>query len=135
MSSISSTDADISLIYDINWKNLWRQRFTDPLDDAESFRLNKYGYLIEIGNNIDHIDDATGQFMGLFRFTKFGWKNYFDFLSNKNSEDIKKMDVTTSFRLLIDETPNLIKCLPFDGIWGEIDSEEDIHLYRSKNLI
>ena len=76
LSSISSTDADISLIYDINWKNLWRQRFTDPLDDAESFRLNKYGYLIEIGNNIDHIDDATGQFMGLFRFTKFGWKNY-----------------------------------------------------------
>ena len=135
LNSIISTDADISLTYDINWQNLWKQRFSDPLLDAESFKLDKHGCLIEIGNKIDHIDDATGQFMGLFRFTKIGWKNYFDFLSKKNSDDVKKMDVTTSFRLLLEETTNSIKCLPFDGIWGEIDSEKDIYLYRNKKII
>ena len=45
------------------------------------------------------------------------------------------MDITTSFKLLIEETPNSIKCLPFDGIWGEIDSEKDVTLYRANKLI
>ena len=135
LNSIMSTDADICLTYDINWKNLWKQRFSDPLVDAESFRVDKQGCLIEIGNKIDHIDNAKGQFMGLFRFTKIGWKNYYDYLSEKSSEDVKKMDITTSFKLLIEETPNSIKCLPFDGIWGEIDSEKDVTLYRANKLI
>ena len=40
---------DIAISYDPNWLELWSKRFENPLDDAETFKINKGGYLIEIG--------------------------------------------------------------------------------------
>ena len=32
-----------------NWLELWSKRFENPLDDAETFKINEGGYLLEIG--------------------------------------------------------------------------------------
>ena len=36
------TKSDISIIYDPNWHNLWDMRFNNPLDDAETFKLDNF---------------------------------------------------------------------------------------------
>ena len=39
----------ISVSYDVGWKKLWKMRFKNPLDDAETFKINKQKNILEIG--------------------------------------------------------------------------------------
>ena len=42
---------DFSIISINNWKKIWKFRFSNPLNDLESFKLDKNNYLKEIGYN------------------------------------------------------------------------------------
>jgi len=44
-------------------------RFADPLADAEIFRINAAGQLLEIGGKTTRIEDIEGQYVGLLKFT------------------------------------------------------------------
>ena len=44
---LSETNSDISIIYDPNWLKLWDMRFDNPLDDAETFKLDSLSCLKE----------------------------------------------------------------------------------------
>ena len=46
---LSTSIHSLAISYDMNWRSLWKLRFNNPLDDAESFKLNDQGFLIEIG--------------------------------------------------------------------------------------
>ena len=37
------------ITYDRRWRELWTRRFADPLSDAETFRIDGAGTLLEIG--------------------------------------------------------------------------------------
>lgn len=58
----------VSVVIDRGWRGYWEHRFADPLDDAESLRLDGDGRIIEIGAPVDHIDEIEGQYIGLMRF-------------------------------------------------------------------
>ena len=47
-SLLDSTD-EISLMIDMNWRDLWSIRFTDPLDDAETLIIDSSGHIKELG--------------------------------------------------------------------------------------
>src|SRR5437879_5073240 len=40
---------DLAITYDPDWRTLWTRRFAEPLSDAETFRADASGRLIEIG--------------------------------------------------------------------------------------
>ena len=42
---------DISIVIDKNWKDLWSVRFDNPLEDAESLRLDKNELILVKGRN------------------------------------------------------------------------------------
>ena len=46
---LMESQAALAVTYDPNWLELWKQRFGDPLVDAETFRLNLDQTLAEIG--------------------------------------------------------------------------------------
>lgn len=48
---IIQAPGEIVISYDSNWLSLWSKRFDNPLDDAETFKIDEQGYLIEIGKN------------------------------------------------------------------------------------
>jgi choline kinase len=121
---------DLVVAYDRNWRNLWTRRFTDPLSDAETFRTNARGELLEIGNRATRIEDIEGQYMGLLKFTPTAWGKVETVLAGVDAATRAKMDMTTLLRALLD-VGFPIGTTGIAGQWGEIDSASDLELYES----
>jgi len=121
-----NSDYDIAITFDKNFTNLWQQRLDDPLSDLESFKIDKNGFLTQIGKKANSLDEIEGQFMGLLKFTANGWKKAEKILSKY---DIKKLDCTSALQILI-ENQIKIKAVGIDDMWGEVDNYNDLKLYE-----
>ena len=71
---LAQAPGEIVIAYDRAWRALWSRRFVDPLADAEAFRADESGRLVEIGNKTRNIDEIKGQCMGLLKFTPPAWE-------------------------------------------------------------
>jgi len=130
--SLIATDALLALTYDPEWLELWSKRFGDPLLDAETFRLTPANTLAEIGEKPRSVDEVQGQYMGLLRFTPKGWAELEYIRSSLSSVQCDKMHMTGTLQLLIEAARVPIKSIPYDGIWGEIDLEDDLDVYENQ---
>lgn len=120
---------DISLLYNTNWLKLWQTRFQDPLSDAETFKIDEYGRITEIGKRASRIDEIEGQYMGLISFSPKGFGILRDYLDTLSFEVKSKMDMTTLFSNLISNNIEIFG-IPYNGFWLEVDSENDLNLYE-----
>lgn len=127
--SLMTCDAPLAITYDPNWLELWRQRFGDPLLDAETFRLTPEHTLAEIGNEPKNVDEVQGQYMGLLRFTPGGWAEVLRIQTGLTPEQCDKMHMTGTLQRLIDKGCIPITAVPYTGEWGEVDSAEDLAMY------
>lgn len=130
--SLIKSTASIAITYDPNWLELWKQRFYEPLDDAETFRLSSKNTLLEIGGKPNTINEIQGQYMGLLRFTPNGWSQVIKYLSTINNKRIDKLQMTEMLQGMIMNFRVSIKAIPYRGFWGEIDSKEDLKLFQEK---
>lgn len=126
---LMASKGNIAISYNTNWLPLWEARFSNPLDDAESFKMSDSGNLIEIGNKVNDIREIQGQYMGLIYMTPEGWHQLKDTIAQKESKAIKKMDCTTLLNQLIGNKI-AINTVPSDSFWFEFDSQEDLDLYN-----
>ena len=62
---LASAPGQLVVAYDRDWRRLWTRRFACPLSDAETFRIDAAGQLLEIGGKTTRIEDIGGQYMGL----------------------------------------------------------------------
>ena len=109
---------------------MWARRFADPLADAETFRTDAAGRLLEIGGKTNRIEDIQGQYMGLLKFTPAAWNAVETLLSELDPATRDRLDMTGLLRrLLIANFP--VNTFATDGQWGEIDNPEDVALYES----
>lgn len=129
---VSECSAEIVISYDPNWLSLWQERFENPLDDAETFLLNDEGYLREIGNRTDDIENIQGQFMGLIKTTPKGWRDMARYLASCSSGDVDRMDMTSLLARLIAEGVK-IAAVPIIDPWYEFDSLSDLQLYERQD--
>ena len=127
--SLLNSKNDISLTYDTNWKSLWEKRFSNPLIDAETFIINSDNYVINIGEKTEKFSQIQGQFMGLLKLQPNGWNILKKIFYSFNSDERKKFDMTRILNLAI-KNDIKIKAVPFNGKWGEVDSETDLNLYK-----
>jgi choline kinase len=130
--SLLTTRASLAVTYDPNWLELWSQRFSDPLIDAETFRLKQGHTLAEIGNKPTSIDEVQGQYMGLLLFTPEGWTEVLRIRSGLAQKQRDKMHMTGTLQRVIDAGQIAIAAVPYIGKWGEIDSAEDLQ-HSEKN--
>jgi choline kinase len=121
---------DIAITYDLLWESLWRMRFHDPLEDAETFQISE-GYLISIGKRPKNIDEIQGQYMGLIKLTSRGWHRITDVLEGLSQDQIDELDVTTLLNYLLHKRIP-IGVVPVNGKWCECDNETDLALYQKK---
>jgi len=128
---LASALGQLVICYDRAWRRLWTQRFADPLLDAETFRVDAAGQLLEIGGKTTRIEDIQGQYMGLLKFTPSAW-NAVEVLLGTLQESIRdRLDVTGLLRRLLTGKQIPIDTFGTNGQWGEIDNPEDVALYQS----
>ena len=117
--------------FDRLWRKLWSRRFADPLSDAETFKINGAGELLEIGGRTQTIEDIEGQYMGLLKFTPVAWNAVEGILGTLDAANRDRLDMTGLLRRLLAAKSIAISTVGTDGEWGEIDNPGDVELYQS----
>src|SRR5271156_5971089 len=64
---LAAAPGQLVISYDRAWRRLWTRRFADPLADAETFRTDAAGRLLEIGDKTTRIDERGGKYRGLLK--------------------------------------------------------------------
>lgn len=131
-------DKDAVVVYDRAWEFLWRRRFNNPLQDAESFIIDEESRIRDIGRKVDSIDQIQGQYIGLMKFSPQAFQWMKDFTNQQPDSILNKMDMTTLLRLLI-EQGKPIYGMAINAGWCEIDTIADLslanELYRQGELV
>ena len=125
---LEESTADITITADIFWEDLWKLRFEDPLDDAETFK-SKNNELLEIGKKTKDISDIEAQYMGLIKLSEKGWKLMYELYSTFTDEKKDKMDMTSMLNALLERKVS-IKIVFVEGKWCEADNYSDIIAYE-----
>ncbi len=120
----------LAITYDTRWLDLWALRFPDPLDDAETFRVEDEN-VIEIGAQPSTVDEVRGQYMGLLRFDPGSWSAVHAVLDAYPPEVLDRLDMTSLLQALLREGQT-IRGVPVDGRWCEVDSPTDLAAYQDK---
>ena len=128
---LAAAPGELVIAYDRDWRRLWDRRFADPLADAETFRVDAGGRLLEIGGKTTRIDEIQGQYMGLSKFRPTAWRAVEALLSALDPPVRDLLDVTGLLRLLLIRNEIGIGTFGTDGQWGEIDNPEDVALYQN----
>ena len=134
--SLIAYDSPISLTSDSNWEEYWRVRMDDPLKDAESFKVDKFNNIFEIGKKPTSYNDIEGQYMGIIRIkSDFTSKvfNFYKSLDRNKSYDGQTFDnmyMTTFIQKLIDYGFNVNPVFVENG-WLEIDTIKDLEIYKN----
>ena len=116
---------ELAIAYDPVWAQLWRRRFADPRDDAETFRLTSDGALQQIGARPATVAEVQGQYMGLLRFTPPGWAEVRAVLDAMPPAEVDALDMTGLLQRLV-RAGRRIEAVPCQGAWGEVDSSTDL---------
>jgi len=122
--------SDITLTADRDWVELWKLRFENPLDDAETFKSDG-SRLIEIGGKTNNIEEIEAQYMGLLKFSQKGWQIVFDAYQSLCDKDKDNMDMTKMLNLLLSKSVE-INVIFINGGWCEADEYSDILAYENE---
>lgn len=127
----------VNVIIDTDWERYWRERCGDPLDDAETLKLDDSGRIVEIGKKPRSIDDIMGQYIGLLSFREEGIdamreiyyreKTLFECEGRRGvtpERDFPDIYMTDMLQALIDEGVE-VRSVPTAGGWLEIDTLAD----------
>lgn len=131
--SLLDSTADIAVVIDRQWEPYWRARFENPLDDAETLKLDGNGCITEVGQKPTSLRDVQGQYIGLMKFSAHGVEQLRQrFHAARQSGEIRgkfleKAYMTDMLQSLID-TGCQVQAVPVDGEWVEVDSARDLHL-------
>jgi len=127
--ALARAPGDLVVAYDREWLALWSRRFADPLSDAETFRADESGRLLEIGKKTTRLAEIEGQYMGLLKFTPGVWARIETELAAMDPAMRDRLDMTGFLgRLLEAGVP--ISTLATCGQWGEVDNPSDLALYE-----
>ena len=137
---------EFSIIVDKKWKKYWEIRNEDPLEDAESLRIDELGYITSIGQKVSNISEIQAQYIGLMKFqgdaTNIIKKFYFEMKEKAKSGNnplnsnipFEKSYMTDLLYGLIKKGIKL-KSVHIENGWLELDTMNDYKIYNSMNKI
>ena len=104
----------------------------NPLEDAETMKLDSSGHILEFGKKPMSYNDIEGQYIGLFKVSGNGIEEarelYHDLKRNTGDEskfdgkDFDNMYMTSFIRLIIDKVSS-VKANIINGGWLEFKDE------------
>ena len=131
LQKLIDSKADVSCVVDKKWKELWLQRMDNPLEDAETMKLNSDGSILELGKKPTGYGEIEGQYIGLLKFSREAIvkvRNFYHSLDKNafyDGKDFRNMYMTSFVQMIIDKLiPVQSVCI--EGGWLEIDCVEDL---------
>ncbi len=128
---IKKNKSDFCLLNNKNFLNNWKNRYSNPLKDLETFNYNKKKNLVEIGNKSKSYKKIKGQFMGLFKTKPKIWKKIISYVEKKRL-NINNISTTEFLNNLIANHQIKIKVIDYNNAWFEVDNKKDL-IYLNKN--
>lgn len=123
------------VVVDTNWLALWQLRNAQPLDDAESLRLDAHGRIIDIGQPVATVDEVKAQYIGLMRFHDTVLKSLIAILDDAKANDrpvngrpFATCYMTDLLQAYIDGGGD-VHPAAVDSGWLEFDTTDDLHNY------
>jgi len=136
LTALLACDAEIALMIDAKWKDLWSLRLDNPLDDAETLVMDNNGYVIELGKKPESYERIQGQYTGLIKVRADKIADLVKFYQQidrgriYDGKDFNNMYMTSFLQLLIDAGWQAKAVLVNNG-WLEVDSAEDLARYET----
>ena len=135
LQALIDSAAPISVIVDLAWRSYWEARFSDPLRDAETLRLDHEGRILEIGQKPLTMDEIQGQYIGLLKFRGQGLEQLQQVYQRlkvggvvaHGARPFEKMYMTDLLQAII-EAGHEVRAVPIRRKWLEIDSLDDYAL-------
>jgi len=128
------SDADISIVVDIDWRAYYVDRKDHPLEEAENVIFNANNEVVKIGKVLTAKDDVFGEFIGMMKFSPRGadlFKRHFQRAKElfwdrpfQRAKIFQKAYITDMIQDMVDlGVP--IHCVIIERGWKEIDTVED----------
>jgi len=137
-----ATKEECVVVVDKNWRKYWEMRFLNPLQDAESLRIDENGYITSIGQKVNEIEDIQAQYIGLMKLQGKALEDFKNFYenaksisssSNKNPLNpnlpFEKSFITDLLQGFINHGGK-IKAMQISNGWLELDTLDDYKLYE-----
>ena len=136
---------DLCVVIDKEWLKYWKIRFEKPLDDAESLIIDKRGYIKNIGQKVNNLNEIMGQYIGLMKFQNFGLNFLKEFYEKTKNESLKgnnslnsklpfeKSYITDLLQALIIEGCKM-KAISIHNGWLELDTIHDYEVYNQLHV-
>lgn len=130
LDALLASDQDVSVVVDRSWEPYWRERFGDPLLDAETLRVHE-GCIQEIGNPPQSLAEIEGQYIGLMRFSGVGIdriRKYYAEASKRGRlgpRPVSKAYMTDLLQYAID-SGEPVYAVEVESDWVEIDTADDL---------
>ena len=134
INDLSLAPGKLNVAYDPHWLQLWSKRFANPLDDAETFRVNREGFIEEIGRKPSTLQEIEGQYMGLLKFTPQAWNEAERIRASLNVKVRNNLHMTHLLQKIIDAGRIQISAIKCNEKWGEVDTMHDFRLYNGEAM-
>ena len=128
------SDADISIVVDIDWRGYYVDRKDHPIEEAEKVIFDANNRVIRIGKVLTNQDDVYGEFIGMMKLSPHGAeiiklhfnraKKIFWDQPFQRSKTFQKAYITDLIQDMVDLGVN-IHCVIIEKGWKEIDTVED----------
>lgn len=139
LEKLSASNEKISVVVDIDWRELWSMRMDNPLEDAETLKISN-GNIIELGKEAKSYNEIEGQYIGLIKISKEVIAKVIDFYESLDKtklydgQDYENMYMTSFIQMIIDNLMD-VKPVFINGGWLEIDSVQDLEVYQNSNIV
>lgn len=131
LKTLMAEEYPFAVAVDTDWLPLWKKRMADPLQDAETLKIDAQGFLIEIGKKPQSLDEIQAQYLGLIQIRKSVLGRVSDFYHSLDrrqtyeGKDFQNMFMTTFIQRVI-EGLMPVKSVSISGGWVEIDTLSDL---------
>jgi L-glutamine-phosphate cytidylyltransferase len=133
--ALLESSEEVSLMIDQNWKELWSLRIENPLDDAETLKLDENNLVTELGKKPINYDEIQGQYTGLIKIRADMLEKLVSFYKSLDrggqydGNDFSNMYMTSFIQLLINSGWN-VKAVNVINGWLEVDTVADLTVYE-----
>lgn len=135
LQALLDSDLPLSLAVDREWRRFWELRMSDPLDDAETMKIDAQGMITELGKIPGGYEDIQGQYIGLIKVRKdsvVSLRQLYDAMDPEGPYDGKtrqQMYMTSFIQHAIDSDWT-VGAVFIDNGWLEVDTYAELELYR-----